>query len=179
VTFGLIVAVLEALCAAHGDGKLVDNVPASQEPQVLSYETFLEEIGLAERKQDLADFLSKPGDELQELIQMDDDDLNDDILTDGDLAFDEETQGKFRAAVAALKSGASADSGIGDRRATADGSSDALADWVAANVNEKAARSVRAAETSASAQDLQEELHVLREQLDALTQVHASTATAL
>ena len=53
VTFRLVVTVLQALCAAHGDGKLVDNVPASQE---LTYEDFLETLGLAARKQDLANF---------------------------------------------------------------------------------------------------------------------------
>ena len=72
---------------------------------------------------------------------MDDDDLNEDILEGLDLAFDENTKGKFRAAVTALKSGASTDGGTGDSRATAD----ALANWIAANVDENSAMSVRAA----------------------------------
>jgi hypothetical protein len=38
--------------------------------------------------------------------QMDEQDLDDDILEDGDLGFDEEMKARFRAAVAELKSGA-------------------------------------------------------------------------
>ena len=59
--------------------------------------------GGQEVKGDLADYLSKPGAELTELVQMDEQDLDDDILEDDDLGFDEEMKARFRAAVAELK----------------------------------------------------------------------------
>eukprot|EP01046_Picozoa_sp_COSAG06_P051824 COSAG06_NODE_8552_length_2131_cov_1.619094_1_plen_561_part_00 len=71
--------------------------------QALTYDRFLEQLDLADRQEDLAEYLSEPGAELTELAQMDERDLSDDILDDGDLGFDEETKARFRAAVAELK----------------------------------------------------------------------------
>ena len=76
---------------------------APQPLQELTYESFLAGLGMEDRKGDLADYLSKPGAELTELIQMDEQDLDEDILEDGDLGFDEEMKARFRAAVAELK----------------------------------------------------------------------------
>eukprot|EP01046_Picozoa_sp_COSAG06_P032528 COSAG06_NODE_3258_length_5606_cov_3.545488_2_plen_441_part_00 len=69
----------------------------------ISYDEFLEQLGLKERKEDLAEYLSEPGKELTELKQMDEDDLDGDILEDGDLGLTEDEQAKFRAAVQELK----------------------------------------------------------------------------
>jgi hypothetical protein len=44
----------------------------------------------------------KEGSELDELKQIDEDDLNDDILNEDDLGFDEETKERFREAVRGL-----------------------------------------------------------------------------
>ena len=68
----------------------------------MTYAEFLEKLSLTDRKDDLAEYLSHPN-ELTELAQMDVDDLEEDILKD--LSFDEETKGRFRAAVAELKKG--------------------------------------------------------------------------
>jgi hypothetical protein len=69
------------------------------------YGDFLASLGLQDRKEDLAAFLSEPGEELTELMQMDEEELNDDILEDSDLAFDPETKEKFRTAVRELNGG--------------------------------------------------------------------------
>eukprot|EP01046_Picozoa_sp_COSAG06_P011644 COSAG06_NODE_668_length_13234_cov_75.848268_2_plen_496_part_00 len=76
---------------------------APQPQQEPTYDSFLVGLGMEDRKVDLAEYLSKPGDELTELRQMDEQDLDDDILEDGDLGFDEEMKARFRAAVAELK----------------------------------------------------------------------------
>jgi serine/threonine protein kinase len=70
--------------------------------QELSYEEFLGQLGLADKKDALAEYLSNPGAELVELKQMPPEDLDEDVLNDGDLGFDEETKARFRAAVAGL-----------------------------------------------------------------------------
>jgi hypothetical protein len=70
--------------------------------QELSYDEFLGQLGLADKKDELAEYLSQPGAELVELKQMDPEDLQEDILNDQDLGFDEETKTRFRAAVAEL-----------------------------------------------------------------------------
>ena len=64
----------------------------------------------------MAEFLSKPGAELTELVQMDEDGLQDDILDDLDLGFSEETKTAFREAVAGLRESSANDKGdaVGD-----------------------------------------------------------------
>eukprot|EP01046_Picozoa_sp_COSAG06_P032991 COSAG06_NODE_3336_length_5489_cov_47.109276_3_plen_456_part_00 len=76
---------------------------APQPQHELTYDSFLVGLGMEDKKGDLADYLSKPGAELTELVQMDEQDLDDDILEDVDLGFDEEMKARFRAAVAELK----------------------------------------------------------------------------
>eukprot|EP01046_Picozoa_sp_COSAG06_P092014 COSAG06_NODE_38263_length_425_cov_1.104294_1_plen_119_part_10 len=61
------------------------------------------------RKADLAEYLSKPGNELVELKQMSEEDLDGDILDDDDLEFDEDTKSRFRSAVAKLREDKGAD----------------------------------------------------------------------
>eukprot|EP01046_Picozoa_sp_COSAG06_P030513 COSAG06_NODE_2902_length_6117_cov_3.107843_2_plen_476_part_00 len=72
------------------------------------YAAFLSQLGLQERQADLAEYLSIPGNELTELMQMDEEDLDSDILDDHDLGLDDETKAKFRAAVAELRQSAAA-----------------------------------------------------------------------
>jgi serine/threonine protein kinase len=71
-------------------------------PPELPYDAFLRKVRLADRKEELADYLGKDT-ELTELAQMDEDDLSSDILDDVDLDFDEDTKERFRAAVSELK----------------------------------------------------------------------------
>jgi hypothetical protein len=96
--------------------RLSDLLPDEQwlEPpaQELTYDEFLGQLGLADKKDELAEYLS-PGAELVELKQMDPEDLQEDILNDQDLGFDEETKTRFRAAVAEL-SGSDGGEGDGD-----------------------------------------------------------------
>ena len=96
--------------------RLSDLLPDEQwlEPpaQELSYEEFLGQLGLADKKDELAEYLS-PGAELVELKQMDPEDLQEDILNDQDLGFGEETKTRFRAAVAELN-GSSGGGGAGE-----------------------------------------------------------------
>jgi hypothetical protein len=73
---------------------------AAQFHTQMTYAEFLEKLSLTDRKDDLAEYLAHPN-ELTELAQMDAADLEEDILKD--LSFDEETKGRFRAAVAELK----------------------------------------------------------------------------
>jgi serine/threonine protein kinase len=68
-----------------------------------TFDDFLSKLGLQDRKEDLAEYLSDPGKELTELKQMDDADLSEDILDDPSLGLDEETKAKFRAELHALK----------------------------------------------------------------------------
>jgi hypothetical protein len=86
------------------------------EHEEITYDGFLQQLGLMERKEDLAEYLSKPGAELTELIQMDEDDLQDDILDDPDLGFSEETKTAFREAVTGLRESSANDEGdtVGD-----------------------------------------------------------------
>ena len=81
--------------------------------QELSYDEFLGQLGLADKKDELAEYLSQPGAELVELKQMDPEDLQEDILNDADLDFDEDTKTRFRAAVAELN-GSDGGEGAGD-----------------------------------------------------------------
>eukprot|EP01046_Picozoa_sp_COSAG06_P012520 COSAG06_NODE_738_length_12674_cov_107.030934_3_plen_434_part_00 len=73
------------------------------------YDEFLEQLDLQGRKADLAEYLSKPGNELVELRQMSEEDLDGDILEDDDLGFDEDTKARFRSAVAQLREDTDAD----------------------------------------------------------------------
>jgi serine/threonine protein kinase len=86
------------------------------------YPAFLSKVGLQEKKADLAEYLSKPGNELIELTQMDPEDLDSDILDDDDLGLDDETKVKFRAAVAELRqSSLAAEDGGGSAGEPSDG----------------------------------------------------------
>jgi serine/threonine protein kinase len=87
------------------------------------YDVFLSQLGLHERKADLAEYLSKPGNELIELTQMDPEDLDSDILDDDDLGLDDETKVKFRATVAELRQSAAsvAEDGGGSADEPSDG----------------------------------------------------------
>ena len=69
----------------------------------LTNECFLQQLGLEDKKEGLADCGLDEGLELKQLGQMNDDELAEDILDDEDLELDEETKASFRAAVAALK----------------------------------------------------------------------------
>jgi hypothetical protein len=158
IEFRLIVPVLEALCAAHDEGILVDSVPEpNHAPQEQSWDRWLAALGLADMQDSLANYLSA-GKELLELKQMDEDDLNEDVLEDDDLGFDADAKDRFRAAVAELKS----DSTTGKEADPLD----ALADWIAANVGEKEARAVRAAGTT-STQELQQQIQMLEARAEA------------
>jgi serine/threonine protein kinase len=179
IEFQLMVPVLEALCAAHDEGILVDTAPEpNHAPQEQSWDEWLAALGLADMQDSLGDYLSA-GKELLELKQMDEEDLNEDVLEDNDLDFDADAKDRFRAAVDELKSG-------GSTVQEAD-PLDALMEWIAANVGEKEARAVRAAGTSASAQDLREQLQakdaelteVKRQRDDALakTRGHRNSGT--
>jgi hypothetical protein len=95
--------------------RLVSQLPHERwlgppEPE-LTYSVFLGRLGLADKKDELADYLSDPGAELTELKQMAMDELDSDILEDGELGFDEETKERFRAAVAELQGGGAAGGG--------------------------------------------------------------------
>ena len=72
------------------------------EPKMRTFVDFLMEIGLHDKKEALAEYLEE-GNELRDLKQMDEDELNEDVLDDGDLGLDESVKARFRAAVAGLK----------------------------------------------------------------------------
>ena len=87
---------------------MLRKLPSFEEQQAkpeLTYDDFLAQLGLGDRKEDLADYLEEDQ-ELRDLTQMDEDDLNDDILDDKDLGMDDDVKDKFREAVAALRTGA-------------------------------------------------------------------------
>eukprot|EP01052_Picozoa_sp_SAG31_P026609 SAG31_NODE_2425_length_5723_cov_3.235775_2_plen_96_part_00 len=87
------------------DGDGWSYVPAAEpEPVEMTYEDWLGQLGMLDKKDALAELLQE-GAELVELEQMDEDDLRDDILEDGDLALDAEGKAKFQDAVAALSEG--------------------------------------------------------------------------
>ena len=87
------------------DGAGWSYVPAAEpEPVEITYEDWLGQLGMLDKKDALAELL-QDGAELVELEQMDEDDLRDDILEDGDLALDAEGKAKFQAAVVALSEG--------------------------------------------------------------------------
>eukprot|EP01046_Picozoa_sp_COSAG06_P026184 COSAG06_NODE_2241_length_7269_cov_9.419944_2_plen_449_part_00 len=68
----------------------------------ISYLEFLGQLGLVDKKDDLADYLSDPNAELTELQQMDEEALDEDIINDDDLGLTDEQKAQFRAAVKAL-----------------------------------------------------------------------------
>jgi hypothetical protein len=142
--FQLIVPVLEALCAANDEGVLVDNVPEPNHTlQEQSWNAWLAAVGLGDMQDSLADYLSA-GKELLELKQMDEDDLNEDILEDGDLGFDADAKERFRAAVAELKLDADGGDRSGDT-ASAEACDD-MVDWIRAEVGSvQQVRAVQAA----------------------------------
>jgi serine/threonine protein kinase len=74
----------------------------------MTYDAFLMKLGLLDKKEDLAEYLSDPGQELVELKQMDQDDLQDDILDDPGLGLDEATKTKFEQELQVLKDAAAA-----------------------------------------------------------------------
>eukprot|EP01046_Picozoa_sp_COSAG06_P021229 COSAG06_NODE_1586_length_9011_cov_83.566652_3_plen_866_part_00 len=76
--------------------------PPPERPEEVSYDSFLGKLGLQDKKDELAEYLSCPGSELLELVQMDEADLRDDILEDwGGLT--SEQQDEFCAAVEELR----------------------------------------------------------------------------
>ena len=72
------------------------------DPADISYDAFLGKLGLTERQDDLADYLGA-GKEITELKQMDEQDLIDDILNDGDLGLNGDQKTAFQAAEAELR----------------------------------------------------------------------------
>jgi serine/threonine protein kinase len=100
-------SVLEVVRAIRKDSALhlVAEPPEATQPatEVVSYDDFLSQLGMQDKKADLAEYLSNPGAELVELKQMDEEDLREDILEDEELGLDEETKARFQAAVKALQ----------------------------------------------------------------------------
>ena len=84
--------------------------PAKPQAEV-SWGDFLEGLGLADKKDDLALYLDE-GNELRDLKQMDEDELNADILDDDDLGLHDKTKARFRAAVGDLRVAASEAGGM-------------------------------------------------------------------
>eukprot|EP01046_Picozoa_sp_COSAG06_P026921 COSAG06_NODE_2345_length_7034_cov_87.911608_1_plen_1754_part_10 len=84
----------------------------------ITYDEFLAHLGLMDKKEDLASYLSDPGAQLVELKQMDSESLDVDILEDSDLGFDEPTREKFREAVKQLEEYAKEDGKLAFRLAT-------------------------------------------------------------
>ena len=96
--------------AADTAGDEIDAVPLERWLEVppprqeLTYDGLLSEVGIADKKEELGEYLSN-GSELVELSQMDEEDLSDDILDDPDLGLAAEVKARFRAQVAELKGG--------------------------------------------------------------------------
>ena len=113
--------------------RLTDQLPAEQwlEPpgEAISYAEFLEQLGLADKEDELAEYLSEPGAELTELKQMEPEDLDEDVLNDDELGFDEDTKARFRAAVIELRdsSGCGGEAGKGEKPADACAALEAVA----------------------------------------------------
>ena len=147
VDFQVIVPALEALFAADKLGKLV----AESEESELSFDDLMALLGLAEKKDALADYL-EVGNELRDLKQMDADDLDADILNDEDLGLDEDTKAKFRTAVTYLASvtGSTSVAGLASALgATATPTAtatacDALVAWIRTNVGQSEAQAMQA-----------------------------------
>jgi hypothetical protein len=86
---------------------------------VMPYDNFLEMVGLQDKKEELAEYLTE-GAELHQLQQMDEDELDEDILDD--LGLDEATKNAFHEKLQALK-----DSQADDNQQVSGGPSDAVA----------------------------------------------------
>jgi hypothetical protein len=148
------------------------------------YDEFLEQLDLQGRKADLAEYLSKPGNELVELKQMSEEDLDGDILEDDDLGFDEDTKARFRSAVAELREDKGADAapvvscsprtaleiavGLRAEAQTVESMQqllDAKGQQMAANVTARAEKDAEIAEKDMEMAQCQRELAKLRQQL--------------
>ncbi len=104
--------------------------PPEQPEEILSYDGLLGKLGLLDKKEELAEYLSNPGAELTELLQMDEVDLREDILEDGDLGLTPEQQDEFCAAVEELRRQSEPGGADGDSDGVAVDSSSEEA-WVA------------------------------------------------
>lgn len=91
--------------AIVAETKAAQNCNVVVEKKTMSYDGFLAQLDLQDKKEALADYLTEEGAELRDLEQMSLEDLNADILDDDDLGLDEETKERFRAAVSKLKAG--------------------------------------------------------------------------
>ena len=100
--------LLTAIQGIRATNGALDPPEPVAEARDLTFEDFLQQLDLTDKKDDLAAYLGQ-GNELRELKQMDEDDLNGDILDDGDLGLDEDAKDKFRDAVVALRAPAAAD----------------------------------------------------------------------
>ena len=105
-------------------------VVSTPESTELSYDEFLTRLGMTDKKDALAELLEE-GKELVELAQMDEDDFNDDILEDRDLALDDEGKAQFKTAVLALTDGSGGETeASSSREQDAEGSgADGAAVW--------------------------------------------------
>jgi hypothetical protein len=96
--------------AADTAGDEIDAVPLERWLEVppprkeLTYDGLLSEVGIADKKEELGEYLSN-GSELVELAQMDEQDLYDDIIDDPALGLAAEVKARFRAQVAELRGG--------------------------------------------------------------------------
>jgi hypothetical protein len=100
-----LLEVIKQIRAVDGALELLAEPEPELEPEPepeLTYDEFLAQLSLSDKKDDLAEYL-EVGNELRDLKQMEEDDLNDDILEDGDLDLDDDTKTRFREAVARLK----------------------------------------------------------------------------
>jgi serine/threonine protein kinase len=103
-----LLTAIQGIRATSGALGPPEHVAPTAEVAELTFEDFLQQLDLTDKKDDLADYLEE-GNELRDLKQMDEDDLNEDILNDEDLDLDEDVKDKFRDAVAALRAPAVAD----------------------------------------------------------------------
>ena len=76
------------------------------EPEPGPYDDFLAQVGLVDKKEILSGCGLDEGLELQQLREYDDDELEEDILDDDDLALDEAGKARFRNGVEALRAAA-------------------------------------------------------------------------
>ena len=107
--FQQVAAVLKLAKSFSGDATNLttalkeEAAEAAAAAEDISFDAFLEKAGLQGRERDLADYLSEAGQEIIELKQMDEQDLIDDILDDGDLGLTEAQKQAFQAAAAELR----------------------------------------------------------------------------
>ena len=92
--------------------ELAEGSQSEAEPEAEpSYDDWLRELGLAEKKDGLADCGLDEGLELKQLSEYDSEELDEDILSDPDLDLDEETKDRFREAVLLLSAAVGAEPG--------------------------------------------------------------------